>query len=88
MPCGIKLYRLGVIAIREVSIARFISAGPGQQGPQSPVYLSTAPPYRWTTAEQRSNNAVMISRKRSAPTVAAKREETQKPPKLIVSGGL
>ena len=37
----------------------------------SPVNLSTVPPYRWTTTAARLTRSVMISRSRSAPTVAA-----------------
>ena len=37
----------------------------------SPVNLSTVPPYRCTTAAQRSTSSAMISRSRSAPTAAA-----------------
>jgi hypothetical protein len=37
----------------------------------SPVNLSTVPPYRCTTAAERVTSSVMISRHRSAPTVAA-----------------
>ena len=37
----------------------------------SPVNLSTVPPYRCTTAAQRSARSAMISRSRSAPTAAA-----------------
>src|SRR6201997_4151136 len=37
----------------------------------SPVNLSTVPPYRCTTAAERSTSSVMISRSRSGPTAAA-----------------
>jgi hypothetical protein len=37
----------------------------------SPVNLSTVPPYRFTTAVERSSSSAMISRSRSAPTAAA-----------------
>src|SRR4029077_10852145 len=37
----------------------------------SPVNLSTVPPYRLTTAAQRSTSSAMISRSRPAPTASA-----------------
>src|ERR1700752_2282572 len=37
----------------------------------SPVNLSTVPPYRCTTTDERSTSSAMISRNRSAPTAAA-----------------